>query len=94
MIDEKTVKKCAQLARIELKDEEVPRFQKELGKILEFAKTLDEINTDHLKPTLFATQNSNVMREDVVCPWQSPKDLLEQAPESFDGYFKVPRVIE
>ena len=94
MIDANTVKKCARLAKIELSEEEVPRFQKELGKILQFAKTLEEVNTDNLEPTLFATQNSNVMRADKVLAWPSSQELVDQAPEVLDGYFKVPRVVE
>ncbi len=77
MIDKKTVKHVAKLARIDLNDEEIKKFSQQLSKVFDHIETLSEVNTENVEPTSQVTGLENVMREDEVKePQAKPKDLL------------------
>jgi len=93
-IDEETVRKCAKLAQVKVEDHEVLKLQAELEKIMEFVQTLDEVETEKLEPTCFATTHTNISRADVSITYSDSAGLVESAPESRDGYIVVPRIVE
>jgi len=88
------VLKLARLARLQLTDEEVENFTKELREVLEYVAQLDEVDVSGLQPTSQVTGLKNVMRSDTVIDYGiSPKDLLALAPKTQDGHIKVRRMI-
>jgi len=84
----------SKLARLKLTEEEKIKFSKQLTKILEFMNTLNEIDTNDIKPTSHVIELNNVFREDVVKPSELADDILANAPEREGLYFKVKKVIE
>jgi len=88
------VRRLAELAKLELTDEQASRYQKELSDILEYIAVLDEVSTDGLGPTTQVTGLKNIMRRDIASD-QAAKanDLLNLAPQSQDRYIKVKRMI-
>jgi len=93
MIEEKDVKHIANLARLELTDEEVKKFSSQLGSILEHVANMSELDTSKVKPTAHAVALSNVLREDKVNHEVSREKALSNAPEEEEGAFKVPRIV-
>jgi len=88
------VLKLARLARLQLTDEEIAAFQKELSEVLQYVAQLDNADVSGLEPTSQVTGLKNVMREDEVIDYGvSPKDLLALAPKKQDGHVKVKRMI-
>lgn len=88
------VLKLARLARLDLTDEEVEAFRKEMSAILEYVAQLNDADVDGLEPTTQVTGLKNVMREDSVIDYGiSPQDLLRLAPKTQDGQIKVNRMI-
>lgn len=88
------VLKLARLARLDLTDEEVELYRKELSDVLQYVAQLDEVDTDGLQPTTQVTGLKNVMRKDQVQDYGvSPEELLKLAPQSQDGHIKVKRMI-
>jgi aspartyl-tRNA(Asn)/glutamyl-tRNA(Gln) amidotransferase subunit C len=88
------VLKLARLARLDLTDEEVEAFRKELSAILEYVAQLDSADVSGLEPTTQVTGLKNVMREDTVVDYGvSREDLLRLAPNMQDGHLKVNRMI-
>ena len=88
------VLKLAQLARLKLTEAEVDKYTSELDSILEYVSLLDEADTEGLEPTSQVTGLVNVFREDKVREQEAtPKELLQRAPESKDGYIKVRRML-
>ncbi len=86
--------KLAKLARLRLSDDEVTKFQDEIGAILGYVEKLSDINTDGLKPTYQVTGLVNVMRPDEIKDYGADQlDLLENAPQTEKGYIKVRRMI-
>lgn len=93
-ISRDTVSRVAELARLEFKEEELEKFTEQLGNILEHIDELNELDTSHVEPTFHVLDISTPVREDVVEPWLSPDEALENAPRREDDYFSVPKVIE
>lgn len=86
--------KLAKLSRLSLTEDEIIKYQKELGDILDYFKILESVDVSGLKPTYQVTGLSNVTRKDVVVGAQAdPSELLKNAPQSQDGYLKVGRMI-
>lgn len=84
------VRHIARLARLELSDEEVRRFQGELSAILEYVAQLEKLDAGRASEPEPPDQP---LREDRVEPWPDPGWFLAQAPTR-DGLFSVPRVVE
>lgn len=72
------VRHIAKLARLNLSDEEVEKFSKELTTILEYVGKLQEVDTKDVEPTAQVTGLTNAFREDVVSESEAtPEELLE-----------------
>ncbi|MHA1370051.1 MAG: Asp-tRNA(Asn)/Glu-tRNA(Gln) amidotransferase subunit GatC [Promethearchaeota archaeon] len=94
LINEDTVQHLAELSRIQLTEEEIKEFTKQLSKILEFFSQISELDTENIKPTYHVLDVKNVFREDVFKK-SLPQDVaLSNAPEKEDGFFKAPKIIE
>jgi aspartyl-tRNA(Asn)/glutamyl-tRNA(Gln) amidotransferase subunit C len=84
----------ARLARLSLTDEERERFRTQLGLILEHAERVREVVANDVPPTAQPVPQRNVFRDDHPESALSPEEALAGAPETEDGRFKVPRIIE
>ena len=88
------VEHIAKLARLRLTEEEKLRFQKELGKIIEYFDQLKKLNTEGVPATTHVVPLENVLREDVVKPSLPVEEALANAPDRKGNYFRVPKVVE
>jgi len=93
-LDEATVARIGQLARIRLEVEELAHLAGELSHILGWIEQLDEVDTRDVPPMTSVTPMKLVLRDDEVRDGNRPEDILMNAPERHDGYFVVPRVVE
>jgi aspartyl-tRNA(Asn)/glutamyl-tRNA(Gln) amidotransferase subunit C len=88
------VLKLARLARLDLSEEEVEAFRKEMSAILEYVAQLNSADVAGLEPTTQVTGLKNIMRDDTVIDYGiSPAALLRLAPETQDSQIKVNRMI-
>ncbi|MCL6559848.1 MAG: Asp-tRNA(Asn)/Glu-tRNA(Gln) amidotransferase subunit GatC [Firmicutes bacterium] len=93
MITKKDVEHVALLARLELSEEEKQVYTEQLGKILEYASVLNELDTTDVPPLTHVLPLQNVFREDKVGEHLEPEVVLAQAPDREERYFRVPRVV-
>lgn len=84
------VAKVADLAMLELSDEELQTFTPQLAAILEHANDVEALDVGDVAPTHHPYPLSNVFRDDVVAPADVSDEALAMAPESEDHQFKVP----
>ena len=84
----------AELAKLKLTDAEVDLFQEQLSAILAHAGRLDELDTDSILPTAGVLPLRNVMRPDQVRPSFPRATMLENAPETEDGFVRVKAVLD
>ncbi|MEG6521439.1 Asp-tRNA(Asn)/Glu-tRNA(Gln) amidotransferase subunit GatC [Desulfotomaculum sp. 1211_IL3151] len=93
MISKKDVEHVALLARLALEEEEKELYTRQLNKILDAAKALQELNTDHVPPTAHVLPLQNVFREDKIGQHIDPKEALANAPDKEENFFKVPKIV-
>jgi len=86
-VDPEEVRHVADLARVDLDDEEVAEFTEQFADILGYFETLDEVHEVEGEPEL-----TNVMRPDEQQEGLSQAEALRNAPDTEDGQFKGPRV--
>ena len=92
MITVKDVEHVAKLARLELTETEKEKFTKQLGDVLKYVEQMNEVDTTNVKPMAHAFDIVNVMREDKVVKEVTREELLKNAPEEEDGFFRVPKI--
>jgi len=90
----KDVEHVANLARLELSEEEKHKFAEQLTQILQYAEKLNELDTDNVEPMSHAVPHSNVMRDDEVKPSLDLEQIMLNAPDEEDGQFRVPAILE
>ncbi len=94
---EKEVRYIADLAHLNLADDEVKAYQKDLEEILHYVDKLDELDTSQVEPMaqiLFEGAETVTLREDEPEPSMDRDKALANAPLQGAGQFKVPSIIE
>jgi aspartyl-tRNA(Asn)/glutamyl-tRNA(Gln) amidotransferase subunit C len=86
-VDAEEVERVAELARVDLADDEVDAFSAQFAEILEYFEALDEVPEVESDADLV-----NVMRPDEVEASLDQDEALANAAETEDGFFKGPRV--
>ena len=95
LIDEKITLKIASLAKLELTDQEVKEYSKDLTNILKWMEELKEVDVSNVQPVTSVTKNELYEREDIAYNNTiEQKKILLNAPEKVGEYFTVPKVIE
>jgi len=98
-IDLELIKHLETLSRIELKDDERQQLKAQLGRIVEFVEKLQSVDTGDVgatRPTerLAARPAAEHQRDDTPEPGLERDDVLDQAPDPADGFYRVPPVID
>ncbi len=93
-LDTSTVRNIANLARIEVRDEELEHLAGELSGILTFVEQLQELNTEGVPPMTSVAAMTLPQRADVVTDGGYQDKVLANAPETDEGFFLVPKVVE
>lgn len=83
----------ANLADLNLKEEEIDKYLKDLEDILEFAEIVNKADTSGLEETGTAWKRQNVFRKDEVKEGFSKEELLQNAPDVSQGMFRIPKVM-
>ena len=84
----------ARLARMGITDDEVDRLREQLSDILDNFEVLKQVNTDNVPPTAQSIAFNNVIRDDRVVASYSQDDILSNAPQREQDYFKIHAVLE
>ena len=88
------VRRVAALARLDLSADEEVRLTDELGRILQYMEKLNELDTDGVSPSAHPIPVAGSFRADEPEIFAGIAELLAQAPDRRDGYYRVPRVID
>lgn len=93
-IDRQKIEHVAKLARLALRDDEKQLFTSQMGAILAYVETLNELDTTDVQPTSHAVPMQNAFRPDVALSSIGHERALANAPDTNETYFRVPPVIE
>lgn len=99
-ITKQEVKHIAYLSRLALSEKEIEIYSQQLEKILEYMDKLNEVDTSNIEPVssiikLYPNINSKTYyRNDEPKDSNCQKEILDNAPQRVNNYFKVEKVIE
>jgi aspartyl-tRNA(Asn)/glutamyl-tRNA(Gln) amidotransferase subunit C len=88
------IENIANLARLNLNENEKEKLKGQVNQILEYVKKLNELNTDDIEPLSHTLELTNVFRKDEVQESLSQHKALLNAPVKSDQFFRVPKVIK
>ncbi len=88
------VEHIADLARLELTEEEKDRYREQLSEILDYAARLQALDTSHIPPTSTVLAKRSRLRPDVPAQGLSTEEALSNAPRAEQKQFRVPPVLE
>ena len=96
-INQADIEKVAQLAHLELDEEELKTFGLQITEIVNYVEQLNELDTTDIEPAIggltpegFSTDSS---RADELAGSLGQKIALEEAPDAAHGHFRVPKVL-
>ncbi len=84
----------ALLARLGVTEAEADRFGEQLSNILENFEVLQQVDTSDIPPTSQSISLQNVVSDDEVTPSLSQSQVLANAPQKEENFFKVRAVLE
>ena len=83
----------ANLADLEIKENEVEEYLLNLQDILNFANIVNEAPVENLDITIGANEAKNVFRKDEIKVFEDNQSLLQNAPTQEQNMFKIPKVL-
>jgi len=96
-ITEADIEKVAQLAHLEITEEERHAFTPQMADIVAYVEQLNDLNTSQIEPATGGLtpegEKTESSRPDVVRPSLGQKLALEEAPDPASGHFRVPKVL-
>jgi aspartyl-tRNA(Asn)/glutamyl-tRNA(Gln) amidotransferase subunit C len=92
-MDHAQVTRIAELARLDLSDQEIAAMAGQLTKILDYIGQLNRLDTSTVEPTTNPIELGDVFREDAVRPSLPTELALANAPATDGAFFVVPRII-
>ena len=92
-VEKEEILHIAKLACLNIKEDEIEEYRKNLQDILNFADVVNSVNTENISETIGSTNNINVFREDEVKEFKEKELLLQNAPAEQNDMFNIPKVI-
>ena len=92
-VEKEEVLHIAKLACLDIKEEEIEEYRKNLQDILNFANIVNGVNTENIGETIGSTSNVNVFREDKIKEFEDEDLLIQNATEKQNNMFNIPKVI-
>jgi aspartyl-tRNA(Asn)/glutamyl-tRNA(Gln) amidotransferase subunit C len=92
-VDKKTIEHIANLANLDLSEEEKSELPGQLSKILSYVEKVNTIDLENVVPTSQVIDLENVLREDKVKESLKTDEVLTLAPDKEKGHIKVPKFL-
>ncbi len=93
-VDTQTVEKLAELARIAISEETIDEVSNRLGDVLQLVDQLQAVHTEGVAPMAHPLDEVQVLRADEVTEPDRREEFLALAPQSEEGLYLVPKVID
>ena len=88
------VRIIAELAKLDLTDEEISRYAGQLSKLLDYFQLLQQVDTSHIETLDAQSAGVNILREDTAKPALSSEEVISNAPEAQNNQFLVSPVLD
>ncbi len=93
LVSKEEILHIVKLANLNIKEDEIDEYAKNLEDILNFVKVLNNVDTENIEESIGTVNNSNVFRKDEIKEFGDREILLQNAPEQEDNMFRIPKVI-
>jgi aspartyl-tRNA(Asn)/glutamyl-tRNA(Gln) amidotransferase subunit C len=93
-ITKNDVAHVATLAKLKLDDAQLEKFTNQFEDIIDLVEQLNEVDTTNVEPTFNVTDQLNRMREDQAVRSGDKEALLNNAPDTEDGFIRVPAILD
>lgn len=94
-LDANDVQQVARLARLKVADDDIGHVTDDLQKIVAFVNQLDDVDTDGVEPMAHPLGHvAAPLRADEADVNIDPERIQRDAPDTADGFYRVPKVIE
>ncbi|MDR1554534.1 MAG: Asp-tRNA(Asn)/Glu-tRNA(Gln) amidotransferase subunit GatC [Campylobacteraceae bacterium] len=94
-IDNKLLKKIETLSSLEIEEHKRESIINQLSEIVNFVENLNELNLNDYEATFTTAEGGTPFREDIQnCDETIIKTIIKYAPNSDNGFFIVPKIIE
>ena len=93
-LDKSEVEKIAHLARLQLSEAEADEVATRITDILVLIDQMQSVDTDNIEPLAHPLDAVQRLRKDVITATVDRDQLQSLAPETADGLYLVPKVIE
>ena len=96
-IEEKDIAKVAELAHLELQEQELKVFGPQITEIINYIEQLNQLDTANVSPALGGLtpegENTDSSRDDIIAGSLGQETALAEAPDPAAGHFRVPKVL-
>lgn len=92
-LSQSEIESIARSARLELTAAEMDEFTRELNQVFGWVAKLEQLDTDGIEPMAHAAPVVNVFRPDRTGSSLDPEQVLANAPDRKDNFFKVPKIL-
>jgi len=93
-ISREEVAHLARLSRLAVTEQELDQFAGQLDVILQSVARIGDVAAEDIPPTSHSVPLTNIYRDDVVQPSLTQEEALSGAPDSAEGRFRVPRILD
>jgi len=93
-IDRAEVTRIAELARLQIPEDQVERLAAQLSQVLDFATTIQQLDLAGCEPTVFAPADAPLRADEPDGRRLTTEQALAAAPEAEHGFFFVPPIVE
>lgn len=93
-VNDAMVDKLAHLSRLSFDEGEKQEIKKDLQRMIAFVEKLNELDLEGVEPLLHLSDETNVLREDLISGSVSRDEAIKNAPLHDQQFFKVPKVIK
>tara|TARA_B110000014_G_C20125062_1_gene598555 strand:+ start:2401 stop:2703 length:303 start_codon:yes stop_codon:yes gene_type:complete len=88
------IKRIAQLSKLEIPDNELDYYAKEMSKIIDYFDILKEVDTSQVDPMTHVSNQKNVSGKDKIKESLKVSDVIKESPETFGNFIKIPKVLD
>lgn len=93
-ITKKDIEHIAELSMLNLSEQEIERYTKDMQDIVSFAEQVNEVDTEGIDISAFALETCNVFRKDEVRESLERESLLQNAPSTNGEAYQIPSMME
>ncbi len=88
------VRKIAELAQLQIRESEIERVIEKMNQVLELVEEMQAVDTNGIEPMAHPLDATQTLRADKITETNQRDQFQELAPETQDGLYLVPRVVE